>query len=388
MKAYKSRLELNNKQRSWCNRCAGTARYVFNWGLAEWQRQYEAYKEDNELKRPSRFALSVQFNATKDTLCPWIREMPYAITEASFERLGRAFDNFFRRVKKTPDKAGYPKFKSRSSHKSFQLHGVKVEADRVYLPKLGWVHLSQTDYIPTGATYGNYAALSERAGHWYISILVKDEEEVTAKLNQTVLGIDFGIKSLAVVSNGKVFENPKPLRDAQAKLARLQREVSRRVKGSKNRKKSVAKLAKAYKQVADIREHTLHQISDYVTSKCKPSVIVLEDLNVAGMMQNHKLAKAIADVSFAELRRQIEYKAERLGIQIVIADRWFPSSKTCSNCGCIKSDLTLADREYVCPDCGFKIDRDLNAARNLVAYGERANGAGLSAELGGSNSLL
>ena len=375
MKAYKSRLELNNVQRSWCSRAAGTSRYVYNWGLAEWQRQYEAYKEDNELKRPSRYGLSVQFNGLKDELCPWVREMPYAITEGAFERLGRAFDNFFRRVKQSPDKAGYPRFKKRSGRKSFQLRGVKVERDRVFLPKLGWVRLSQADYIPVGAQYGIYATVSERAGHWYIAILVKNEEEVQVALNQTVLGIDFGIKSLAVISNGKVFENPKPLRDAQAKLARLQREVSRRIKGSENRKKSVAKLAKAHKRVADIREYTLHQISDYVTAKCKPSVIVLEDLNVAGMVQNHSLAQAISDAGFSELRRQIEYKAERLGIVVVIADRWFPSSKTCSNCGCVKSDLTLADRTFVCPDCGFELDRDLNAARNLAALGRNAQTA-------------
>jgi len=369
MKAYKARLELNNKQISWCNRCAGSARYVYNWGLSEWEHQYEAYKDDDALKRPSRFGLSVQFNGIKDELCPWIREMPYAVTEAAFERLGRAFDNFFRRIKKGDTKAGYPKFKSRSGRKTFQLRGVKVDGDKVYLPKLGWARLSQSDYIPIDAEYGIYATLSERAGYWYIAILVKDNEEIETDLYPTVLGIDFGIKSLAVVSNGKVFENPKPLRDAQAKLARLQREVSRREKGSENRKKSVAKLAKTHARVADIRSHALHQISDYVTTKCKPSVIVLEDLNVAGMVKNHCLAQAISDVGFAELRRQIEYKAERLGIAVVIADRWFPSSKTCSNCGCVKSDLALADRTFVCPDCDFEIDRDLNAALNLAALG-------------------
>jgi putative transposase len=348
---------------------------VFNWGLAEWRRQYEAYKVDNILKRPSRFALSVQFNGLKDELCPWIREIPYAVTEAAFERLGRAFDNFFRRVKQSPEKAGYPKFKSRSGRKSFQLRGVKVETDRVYLPKLGWVRLSQTDYIPVGATYGVYATLSERAGHWYIAILVKDEEEITAELNRTILGIDFGVKSLAVISNGKVFENPKPLRDAQAKLDRLNRERDRRMKGGANRTKTLMKIRRAHKRVADIREHTLHQISDYVTARCKPSVIVLEDLNVAGMVQNHSLAQAISDAGFSELRRQIEYKAERLGITIMIADRWFPSSKMCSNCGCIKSDLALSDRVFVCPDCGFTLDRDLNAARNLAALGRNAQTA-------------
>jgi len=369
LKAYKSRLELNNKQRTWCNRCAGVSRFVFNWGLAEWQRQYEAYKADTTLKRPSRFALSVQFNATKDELCPWIREYPYAITEATFERLGRAFDNFFRRVKQGADKAGYPRFKSRRGRKSFQLRGVNVERDRVYLPKLGWVRLSQADYIPVGAQYGVYATLSEQAGHWYIAILVKSAAEIKTALNRQVLGIDLGVKSLAVLSNGKVFENPHTLIVAQARLAKLQREVSRRKKGSANRQKSIARLAKAHKRVTDIRAHTLHQISDYVTAKCKPAVIVLEDLNVAGMLQNHSLARAIADASFSELRRQIEYKAAHLGIEVIIADRWYPSSKTCSNCGAIKADLTLADRVFVCPDCGFEIDRDLNAARNLAALG-------------------
>ena len=372
MRAYKVRLELNNKQKTWCNQCAGAARYVYNWGLAEWQKQYEAHKENKELKQPSRYGLCVQFNSIKDDICPWIRDYPYAITESSFERLGKAFDNFFRRIKNGDSKAGYPKFKSRYSRKSFQLRGVKVEQDRVYFPKLGWVRLSESNYIPTSSEYGVYATVSERAGHWYISILVKNEKEIIAESNQTVLGIDFGIKSLAVISNGKVFDNLKPLQDAEKKLAQIQREVSRRVKGSENRKKSVAKLAKAHKRVADIREHALHQISDYITVKCKPSAIVLEDLNVSGMMQNHKLAKAISDVSFSELRRQIEYKAERLGIKVIIADRWFPSSKTCSNCGCIKTDLTLADRVFTCLDCGLEIDRDLNAAYNLAALGRKA----------------
>ncbi|MFA5166639.1 MAG: RNA-guided endonuclease TnpB family protein [Candidatus Paceibacterota bacterium] len=365
MKAYKVRLELNNKQKTWCNRCAGASRFVYNWGLSEWKRQYDAYKEDNTLKRPSRYGLCVQFNSEKDVVCKWIREYPYAITEAAFECLGKAFDNFFTRIKKGDSKLGYPKFKNRYSRKTFRLRGVKVESDRVFLPKLGWIRLSQTDYIPVGASYGIYATISERAGHWYISVLVKDETEVKADLNNTVIGIDFGIESLAVLSNGKVFDNPKPLREAQSKLKRLQRELSRRNKGGSNYAKTKARLAKANFTVAKIREHTLHQISSYITNICKPSVIVLEDLNVSGMLKNHCLAQSVSDVGFYELRRQIEYKAIALGIKVVFVDRWFPSSKTCSNCGCIKDDLTLGDRTFVCNDCGLEIDRDLNAAINL-----------------------
>lgn len=366
MRAYKTRLETNNKQKTYFNACAGAARYVFNWGLAEWQRQYEAYKADNTLKRPSRFGLSVQFNAVKDDLCPWIREYPYAITEAAFQRLGVAFENFFRRVKK--GETGYPKFKNRYSHKSFQLRGVKVNADSVYLPKLGWLRLSQTDYIPVDADYGIYATISECAGEWFISILVKDAEDIACELHTNIIGIDLGLKEAAVVSNGKVFENPRPLLQAVAKVKRLQRELSRRKTGGANYAKTKLELAKAHERAANIRAYAQHQISDYVTAKCLPTAIVLEDLNVAGMLQNHSLARAIADVGFAELRRQIEYKAEALGIKVIIADRFFPSSKTCSNCGAIRT-LGLSERVFVCPDCGFTLDRDLNAARNLANYG-------------------
>jgi len=369
MKAYKTRLEPNNKQRTFFNRCAGTSRYVYNWGLAEWQRQYEAWKLDNELKRPSRYGLCVQFNAIKDELCPWVREVPYAVTESAFESLGRAFDNFFRGIKQGKT-SGYPKFKNRYMSRKFRLRGVKPGADRVYIPKLGDVRLSQNDYIPVGSEYGNYAALSERAGQWFISVLVKDDDDIAADLNDTIIGVDFGIKELAVLSNGKVFQNPKPLNDAERKLKRVQRELSRRTKGGENYKKTKTELARVYAHVSDVRNYTLHVVSDYLTEECKPKTIVIEDLNVDGMLKNHKLARAISDVGFGELRRQIEYKAARMGIEVIIADRWFPSSKACYQCGAIKGGLTLSDRTFVCEDCGFTLDRDLNAALNLAAYGK------------------
>ena len=368
MRGYKIRLEPNNKQRTFFNKCAGTSRYVFNWGLAEWKQQYEAFKEDDTLKRPSRYGLCVQFNAAKDELCPWVREVPYAVTESAFESLGKAFNNFFRGLKTNED-VGYPKFKSRYGTKRFRLRGVKPQSDRAYIPRLGDVRLSQRDYIPQGVDYGLYATLSERAGRWYISVLVREEKNISTELNHNILGVDFGIKTLATISNGKIFENPKVLCQAEAKLKRLQRELSRRKKGGSNYQKTRRNLAEAHAHVADTRSHVLHQVSDYMTVKCKPEMIVIEDLNVSGMVKNHYLAKAIGDVGFSELRRQIEYKAAWSGIKVVIADRWFASSKTCNRCGVIKKNLTLSDRTYVCEDCGFVIDRDLNAALNLAAYG-------------------
>lgn len=363
MRAYRVELDPNNKQRTLFRRCAGATRFVFNWGLATWKQQYE------DGLKPSAYGLCVQFNAIKREQCPWITSLPYAVTEAAFQNLKKAFDNFFRRVKQGADKAGYPKFKKRSGRKRFSLRSTKIERDRVRLTGIGWVRLKQADYIPTNANYGVCATISERAGRWYIAVLVTDAEPPVDDCLSGVLGVDFGIKSLAVVSDGTVFENPRALNEYDKKLRRISRELNRRTLGGKNRETSKARLARVHAKIADMREFSLHQISDYVTEKCKPAKIVLEDLNVSGMMKNHHLARAISDVGFSELRRQIEYKAARLGIEIVLADMWYPSSKTCSGCGWKNDALTLADREFKCPQCGLALDRDLNAARNLAAYG-------------------
>jgi len=168
-----------------------------------------------------------------------------------------------------------------------------------------------------------------------------------------------------------VFENPRHLKLAERKLKRLQRELSRRTKGGANWHKTKAKLQRAHFNLANTRQHEQHEISSYLTYKLKPAVIVLEDLSVSGMVKNHHLAQAISDVGFGELRRQIEYKAQWLGIEIVLADRWEPSSKRCSGCGEVKANLTLADRVYHCDHCGLEIDRDLNAAFNLAALVNR-----------------
>lgn len=361
-KAYKTELKPNNVQRTFFWRCVGASRYIYNWGLAEWKRQYEAGE------KPSRFGLSVQFNALKDELCPWVRELPYDITRSSFENLGNAFINFFRRIKNHEDKAGYPKFKKRGISNSFQIRATKVFNDAVKLTNIGVINIKQKGYIPiTADKYGYYATISEKAGHWFISVLV--EEEIPDPLPRTgdPLGIDVGIKSLAVFSDGVVYDNPKSLYAGERKLKQLQRELSRRTKGGSNYKKTKLKIARCHKRIGDIRSHTLHQISYDATNGRNNPVIVIENLNVKGMMRNHHLAKAVADASMSELLRKITYKAGWNGVEIYQADRWYASSKTCSNCGSVRSILTLAERIYRCPDCGFEMDRDLNAAINLAA---------------------
>lgn len=365
LRAYKTELDPNDVQATMMGRCCGASRYVYNWGLAEWKRWYE--RGD----KPSRFKLCKHFNAIKDDECPWIREVPYAVTESAFVNLGAAFDHFFRRVKmgQTP---GYPRFKKRGSAGSFQLCSTKIKSDRVRLTNIGWVRLKERSYIPisdNGAEYGTYATISQRAGRWFISVLVKEEIPDPENESTITVGVDFGLKALAVCSDGTVYENPRPLREAQSKLKRIQRELSRRKKGGSNWHKTKAQLATQHARVADIRQHVLHNISHDLVINKRPGTIVIEDLNVSGMVKNHCLAQAIMDVGFCELRRQIEYKATRHGVRVVVAGRWYPSSKTCSDCGSVKPLLKLSDRMYVCEECGIVLDRDLNAARNLAAIG-------------------
>jgi putative transposase len=206
------------------------------------------------------------------------------------------------------------------------------------------------------------ATVSEQAGHWYVSVQVEAEQAVPENTGPAV-GIDLGVKSLATFSDGEVIPNPRHLKRRLKKLKRLQRVVSRRQKGSKNRKKAVHKLAKLHRQIKHQRSTTLHQVTTRL-AKTK-SVLVIEDLNVSGMLKNHRLAQAIGDVGFYEFKRQLLYKARWYGARVILADRWEPSSKRCSSCGWLDADLTLETRTFHCEQCGLVLDRDLNAAMNL-----------------------
>jgi putative transposase len=379
MKAYKTELAPNNIQRTFFARCAGASRFAYNWGLATWKQWYE------DGKKPSAYSLRREFNAIKYEQCSWITELPYTVTEGAFYNLGAAFQHFFRRVKNGDNKVGYPKFKSRRHPKqSFHLKNTKVQFDRVRLQGIGWVRLKERNYIPTDVVkYGTYATVSRQAGRWYISVLAYEDESEPVNNSTLVIGADFGLKTLVVLSNGETFENPHCLIQAEQKLKRLQRELARRKKGGANWRKTKAKLQRQYTKVTNVRKHILHNISHHVTFDLMPKTIVLEDLNVRGMMSNHHLAKAISDVGFYELRRQIEYKAKERGIEVIVADRWYPSSKTCSACGWKNDDLALSDRVFQCPQCGLITDRDLNAAQNLASYREGQNMPGLPVELVG-----
>jgi putative transposase len=287
------------------------------------------------------------------------------------ERRTAAFHQFFRRCAlkkqgKWKGKLGYPQVKTKKKGLgSFRLTGRIVVSDKaIVLPRLGRLRIKEWGYLPTGDHVKILSAtVSEQAGHWYESVQV-EEEQVVPENTGPVVGIDLGIKRLATLSDGTVFENPRHLKRRLKKLKRLQRVVSRRQKGGKNRKKAVHKLAKLHRLIKNQRRNTLHQVTTRL-AKTK-SVLVIEDLHVSGMLKNHRLAQAIGDVGFSEFKRQLLYKASWYGARVILADRWEPSSKRCSSCGWLDADLTLSDRTFHCEQCGLVLDRDLNAAMNLA----------------------
>jgi putative transposase len=206
-----------------------------------------------------------------------------------------------------------------------------------------------------------------------VSIQVEEEQENFIPTTTTAIGIDLGIKTLATLSDGMTFDNPRPLKHAQKRLRRLERQKSRRLRGGKNRKKTVSKLAKQHARLANTRRDAAHKFTSYV---CKNHALVaLEDLNTAGMLKNHCLAGAVADSNFGEIKRQLLYKSKREGTFLVLVDRFYPSSKTCSSCGTIRDELGLDERVFVCLDCGYVTDRDYNAAKNIVQEALRSTGS-------------
>ena len=370
-RGYKVELDLNNEQITACLKHAGCARKAYNWGLA---RKQEARAAGNRM--PSARDLHKELNVLKATEFPYMYEVSKCAPQEALIDLDEAFKHFFRKAALQKQgqfrgKCGYPKFKSRKKGiGSFRLTGaIHVFEKSIQLPRLGTLRLKEHGYLPVGAKVAQ-ASVSECAGRWYVSIQGAQEGAEPLAATGPVIGVDLGIKTLAVVSDGREIPNPKALRTRLKKLQRLSRWHSRKQKGSANRKKAQQKLARMHAKMAHIREDALHKATASLVAKTKPAekraaVIGIEDLGVSGMLKNRKLARAIADVGLSEFRRQLTYKAEQAGVQVHVVSRWEPSSKTCSGCGWYHADLQLADRVFVCQECGLVIDRDLNAARNL-----------------------
>jgi putative transposase len=394
MRAYKTELDLNNVQVTTCTCHAGAARYAYNWGL---RRKQDACTATG--KSPSAMDLHRELNALKQTELAWLYQVSKCAPQEALRHMDTAFAHFFRRCalqrdgKLTGGTVGYPQPKTKKQGLgSFRLAcSIVVFADAIQLPRLGRLRLKEHGYLPTTGTPGVHvlsATVCEQAGHWYVSIQVEHERRVPVNTG-SVVGVDLGVKTLATFSDSTVIPNPQPLKRRLKKLKRLHRAVTRKHKGSKNRRKAARTLAKQYRKVANQRANTLHQVTTRL-AKTK-SVIVIEDLYVVGMLRNHHLAQAFADVGFAAFRRQLTYKAAWYGSQVVVVSRWEPSSKTCSGCGWVDEELTLADRAFVChnpaqPDCGLVLDRDLNAASNLSKLAKLAGSSSESRNACGGGS--
>ena len=355
--AHRIRLQPNNVQATYLARAAGTARFAYNWALAEWQKQYEACKAEPTLPRPSEAALRRQLNRIKREQYPWMLEVTKNAPQMAIMQLGRAFENFF------AGRVRYPRFRRKGRDDRFTLSNdqFRIEGRHIRIPKLGWVRMREALRFAGRIVSASVARVAD---HWYASITVDTSDSLVPPAdNQGAVGVDLGIKALATLSTGEMFEGPKALRTLLAGLRRRSRALSRKAKGSRNHAKAKLKLARLHARIANIRRDSLHQLSTSITRRFH--TIGIEDLNVKGMLGNRHLSRAIADMGFYELRRQLEYKATWRGGQVVLVGRWYPSSKLCSCCGYRLDELGLGVRHWTCPGCGASNDRDVNAAINL-----------------------
>lgn len=364
---YKTELDLNNEQRTACLQHAGAARYAYNWGLA---RKIEVYKKGEKV--PTAIDLHRELNMLKNTELSWMYSVSKCAPQEALRNLDKAYDNFFRKVKlkkqgKFTGKVGFPKFKKKSrgiGSFRFTTGAIKVFPDAIQLPRLGKLRLKEHNYLPANAHILS-ATVSEQAGRWFVSVQVEEEREEVKTTATTAIGVDLGVATLATCSDGTTFDNPRSLKHKLKKLKRLQRAHSRKQKGSKNRERSRKKLGVLHARIANIRKDGLHKFTTHV---CKNHAhIGIEDLHVAGMLKNHHLAQAIADSGFGETRRQLTYKAVKFGARLVVIDRFYPSSKTCSVCGYFLEKLDLKVRVWECPNCQTVHYRDDNASKGILA---------------------
>src|SRR5574344_822103 len=365
----KIRLKPTKKQASLLFQSAGTARWAYNWTLGRQKENYDnggKFLSDNVLRKEI-----TQLKKTDDFR--WLSNVSNNVAKQAVKDACNSYKRFFKK------QSGFPKFKKKNRvPPSFYNDNGKLKAKpnkTVLIEKVGWVKTSEQ--LPCDVKYMN-PRIKFDGKYWYLTVGIETSEQ-EKELTDNILGIDVGIKELAVVSDGRVYENinkTKEVKRLNKKLRRLQRQVSRKYemnKGVGGRYVKTCNIVKVEHQIkliqrrlTNIRNNHMHQATADIV-KTKPCKIVVEDLNISGMMKNKHLAKAVANQKLHEFIRQLEYKCEKYGILFVKADRWFPSSKMCSNCGNVKKDLKLNDRMYYC-DCGHCMDRDVNASINLANY--------------------
>ena len=360
---------------------AGAARFAYNAGLAHVKAALEA----GEKPEWSYFSLINWWNANKGTLAvdadgvPWWRENSKEAASSGLRALASALLNWSksRKGKRKGRRVGFPKFKGKgreiprfaySTSRPSDGGLIKGDPKALWLPRIGRVHCLENVTARVDGARVIRMTISRRAGRWYAALTVERDEPTTKKAPKGgAVGIDLGVKTLATLSDGTIVPNPHSLAADEQRLKRAQKALSRKKMGSKRRAKARERVARIHARIANRRNDTLHKLTTRLAQTY--SDISIEDLNIAGMVKNHHLAKAISDASFYELRRQLEYKTAKTGAKLHFVDRWYPSSKTCSNCGSVKTKLSLTERTYKCEHCGLVIDRDLNAAINIMVAG-------------------
>ena len=377
LRAVKIRLYPNREQTTQINKLLGCYRVVYNQCLARKIKSYEETKTSENISTLGQF---VHHELLKNDNFIWLREQNTKVLKQAVKDMLTAYKNFFEQH------TGYPKFKSKHDNKQscrFELGAISKRNDyttyHLSLANIRNVRFrcnnKYAQYLQKHHDNIRQATLTKLpCGEYYLSILV--DGSLTHKgLQDTdkAVGIDLGVKDFVITSDGEVFSNLHFKKSQSDKIKRLQRQLSRKEKGSNNRNKARLKLAKAYKKINDRKQYYLHQVSNTLINENQ--VICMENLNVKGMLRNHKLAESIQEMNFGEFRRMLEYKARWYNRKIVFVDRFYPSSKTCHNCGYINKELKLSDRQWKCPQCGNMIERDYNAALNILAEGLRIIGS-------------
>lgn len=385
IRSHKITLALNNKQQTYMHKAAGVSRFAYNWALAEWNLQYQAHKVDPALPKPSEGALRRQLNSIKRQQFPWMLEITKNAPQMAIIQLGQAWKNFFKGIAERP--TFHKKGKSSDSF-TITNDQFSVAGKQIRIPGLGWIRMREQLRF-SGKILS--ATVSRTANKWFVSISVEVETSPAQAKNQGSVGVDLGVSAMATFSDGQKIVGPKPHKALLKRQRRMSRSLSRKLEAAKvkvglrpkqkipkgvriplssNALKAKTKLSRLHAKISNIRQDALHKLTTGLVQRF--SLIGIEDLNVKGMMQNRKLARSIADMSFFEFRRQLEYKAGLYGSTAVVIDRWYPSSKICSDCGYKLDKLPLKIREWVCPECGCVHDRDINAAVNIEKYARMA----------------
>lgn len=374
LRAVKIRLYPNKTQEQTLNKVLGCYRFVYNQMLAQKQEAYKADKTNLKVTDLSKW-----FHGTllKDEQYTWLKEQNTKVMKQAIRQMDGAYQKFFKQHN------GFPKFKSKkdkqsalfpyeaiSKHNTFEtrhislttpLKNIKFRCSDLYFSRLQKYNKNIRS-----------ATLSKtKSGNFFLSILIEMKDTELKKFEHTnkQVGIDLGVKDFVITSDGEVFENKHFFKKEEKQIKKLQRQLSKKVKGSNNRKKAQIRIAKLFERITNKKDAYIHYVANELLSYF--DIIFMEDLNVQGMLRNHHLAKAIQEVGFYKFKETLVNKALVNDKQVVFIDRFYPSSKTCSVCGYKKRDLRLSDREWVCPKCGTKHDRDLNAAINILHEGER-----------------